>query len=465
MNGEQIRKELNYANTDFDSLRREMQDLIPLLTPRWTNVDSADIGMSLVNVFCGISDMLSYYFNEQAKETYLPTLRLRESLINVTKLIGYDLDRPAAPRTTLQIAFKQPLTQNAAIRKYDAFTTRDGQTAAVAVEDLVMLPGTTTVDIPVLQGEPKAEYFTATGGPLQRYELASTNVSADLVEVRAGETIYQELTRDIYLTNPDRLYVRLETDAFNRTTVVFSEEMSRLLPSSGETILVRFIETKVARLMPHMITRTKGNILLEAHTIQQTQEFTGGAPAITTEEAKRQAPQELKTLWRAVIPEDYRALMAGYRGVRKARVFDNNTDESISVHRVQCYIVTEDGKPMSDSFKAELQGFADRVKMVTTKVSLHDAEYVPIKVKVRLHVYRSFQPEEVVTRVGNAIRDHFSMDKQDFGQQIHDSALIAEIQRVRGVSHLELEDWDDYLLGERQFARYVEPEITVIGVV
>lgn len=465
MNGEQIRKELNYANTDFDSLRQEIEDLIPLLTPRWTNVESADVGMALVNVFCGIGDMLGYYFNEQAKETYLPTLRLRESLINVTKLIGYDLNRPTAPRTTLDVVFTQPLVTEAVIRRYDEFLTQDGGTSAVATEDVALLPGISRASVPVLQGKPKVEYFTATGGPLQRYVMTSQNVGADLIEVVSGEKVYAELTRDIYLTDPDRMFVRIETDAFNNSTLVFSDKLARELPVADETIMIRFVETQVKRLIPHMVTKTSGNLLAESHKVEQPTGFRGGADAISTEDAKAQAPQELKTLWRAVVPDDYKALLTGYRGCRKVRIFDNNNDPTLSVHRVQAYIVTEDSQPMTEPFKEELEAFMNRVKMVTTKVSIHDAQYVPVAVTAKLYVYAGYQEELVVSRVTEAIKDFFALKNQDFGAQIHDSALIAAIHRVDGLSHIELVDWEDVLLAPRQFAVYDEATLFVEGVV
>jgi len=87
---------------DYDSLRRELLARVPQLTDRWTDFNASDLGVVLLELFCGVGDMLAYYLDAQAAEAFLPTARQRQNVINLCKLISYRLDGPVAATTSLR---------------------------------------------------------------------------------------------------------------------------------------------------------------------------------------------------------------------------------------------------------------------------------------------------------------------------------------------------------------------------
>ena len=94
--------QIAYVNKDGPAMLAELQDRIPLITDRWTDFNASDLGMTLLELFCGIGDMLSYCLDKQANETYLLTVKQRQNLINLCKLIGYKLSTPVPAQTRLQ---------------------------------------------------------------------------------------------------------------------------------------------------------------------------------------------------------------------------------------------------------------------------------------------------------------------------------------------------------------------------
>ncbi|HPD73552.1 MAG TPA: baseplate J protein, partial [Candidatus Krumholzibacteria bacterium] len=62
------RASIAYTNKDYDSLRRELLARVPQLTDRWTDFNASDLGVVLLELFCGIGDMLAYYLDAQAAE-------------------------------------------------------------------------------------------------------------------------------------------------------------------------------------------------------------------------------------------------------------------------------------------------------------------------------------------------------------------------------------------------------------
>ncbi len=68
------RASVAYTNKDYESLRRELLARVPQLTDRWTDFNASDLGVVLLELFCGVGDMLTYYLDAQAAEAFLQTL-------------------------------------------------------------------------------------------------------------------------------------------------------------------------------------------------------------------------------------------------------------------------------------------------------------------------------------------------------------------------------------------------------
>ena len=81
------RASIEYSNKDYESIRQELLGRVPQLTDRWTDFNSSDLGIVLLELFCGVGDMLAYYLDAQAAEAFLPTARQRQSVIDLCKHI------------------------------------------------------------------------------------------------------------------------------------------------------------------------------------------------------------------------------------------------------------------------------------------------------------------------------------------------------------------------------------------
>ena len=57
---------INYINKDYESIRQELISRIPQLTENWTNYNSSDLGIVLLDLFAGVGDMLAYYIDSQS---------------------------------------------------------------------------------------------------------------------------------------------------------------------------------------------------------------------------------------------------------------------------------------------------------------------------------------------------------------------------------------------------------------
>src|SRR3954468_20674766 len=72
----------------FDDIVAEIRTRIPRYTPEWTDLNDSDPGMTLVQLFAWLSEMLTYRMNRVPELNYIKFLQL----------IGIEL-KPAEPAT------------------------------------------------------------------------------------------------------------------------------------------------------------------------------------------------------------------------------------------------------------------------------------------------------------------------------------------------------------------------------
>ena len=75
--------------------------------PEWTDRSEADPGVLLIELFAYMGDVLAYYLDRVASESFLATATEPRSVLNLLRLIGYQLNPPvAATNSKFIITFK-----------------------------------------------------------------------------------------------------------------------------------------------------------------------------------------------------------------------------------------------------------------------------------------------------------------------------------------------------------------------
>src|SRR5438874_539406 len=103
-----LRPAIDYTNKDFASLRQAMLDLARYRLPEWTDQSPADLGALLVDLFAYMGDVILYYQDRIASESFLLTAAERRSVLHLLRLIGYELQPPVAASASLDLTFKPP---------------------------------------------------------------------------------------------------------------------------------------------------------------------------------------------------------------------------------------------------------------------------------------------------------------------------------------------------------------------
>lgn len=439
------RASITYSNKDYESLRQELLARIPQLTDRWTDFNESDLGVVLLELFCGVGDMLAYYLDAQAAEAFLPTARQRQNVINLCKLIGYRLDSPVAATTVLRFALSTASADDITIPAGTVCKAKldDGDVEFETIESATIPRGQFSADAGARQGVRRSEELISGGDRSQRFALSSTSLSQGTVHVRVGSSDWEE-ARFFIDSASDSRHFQVETDGLDVTWVVFGDGAHGAMPQSGESITIEYLETlgglgNIGRgLVTDIVSPVYHNAERLDLTVTDQTPATGGSDRETLDHAKLQAPAELRSLWKAVTKDDYKALAEGFPGVAKAQVLDANDCANIRYYQVNLAVAPDGGGLPSPILKRELADFIESRKVITIEVNIFDPSYRPVAIDAEVYVNPTEQPEDVRMRVEAALRDFFSFEKTTFGQSVHFSDVVSLLDGVRGVSHVRL---------------------------
>ena len=97
---------VNYLNKDFDSLKNDLINYAKSYFPNtYNDFNETSAGMMLMEMSAYVGDVLSFYIDEQFKETLLSTSEERRNIVNIAKTFGYK-PKPVTP-SIVKLKFKQ----------------------------------------------------------------------------------------------------------------------------------------------------------------------------------------------------------------------------------------------------------------------------------------------------------------------------------------------------------------------
>jgi len=439
------RASIDYTNKDYESLRRELLARVPQLTDRWTDFNASDLGVVLLELFCGVGDMLAYYLDAQAAEAFLPTARQRQNIINLCKLVSYRLDGSVAASTSLRFTLAAPLDADLIIPKGTACKARleEGDVVFETAADATIPRGQTNVDTGARQGKRKTETFTADGETSDPIILAGKEIALGSIRVWVQDQEWTEVSH-FQESGSDSRHFMAETDALDITRIVFGDGLRGGVPQAGAEISVEYLETLGAGgnlgldLVSELLSPVYQGGEQVALTVTNPVPATGGADRETLEHARRQAPAEVRSLWKAVTKEDYLALAEGFPGVAKAQVLDVNDCKNIRYYQVNLAVAPDGGGPPSALLKQDLAEHLESRKVITVEINLFDPVYRPADVDVEVYAYVGEDLDLIRSRTEQALDEFFAFERMAFGVPVRFSDLVAVLDGVRGVSHVQM---------------------------
>lgn len=464
---------VDYMARDYASLLQAMYDLIPHKLPEWQDyANQADFGNVLLQLFAHIGDILSYYQDRVANESFLSTAVTRRSVIEHLRLIGYKLATPVPAAAKLSLSVPETVNSKVTISQGDAFATKSqknrpsvrfeytgkapltidfGAIAPVAGRKTFAAP---TNGIPAEEGRLiKDEVLgISSGKPNQRFRLArprlilrpsgpAQETTGDiLLLTQLGQTVESwTLQESLAFSRAKQKDFVVEIDEDDQATVIFGDGSFGLVPPSGAVITATYrVGGGLAGNVPANAIQTIVNapeLALLGATVINPGPATGGAERESIDHAVRHAPSVFRSLGRAVTADDYEALALSLKGVGKVRA------KATGWNQVTLFVAPEGGGKVSDVLEAHLKAFFEDKRTLGQIVEVEDVDYVPICVTAEIGIESYYMRADVRTRVQEAAARLLAFDQVDFGKTLYLSKFYEEAEKVAGVLYLHITEF------------------------
>ncbi len=459
---------IDYMARDYESLLKAMYDLVPSKLPQWKDFSNeADFGNVLLEVFAHIGDILSYYQDRVANESFLGTARTRRSVIEHLRLIGYKLSTAVPAAASLNVIVPATVSALVTVNAGDAFATKSQKSKpSLRFEYTRVAP--LTIDFSAVAADPvtgkktftgltveegrsiKSEVLgTSDGSPNQRFMLAHPGLILHPVgAVQQSRPDVALLTRlggviDTWNLQETLAFSRaaqkdfvIEIDEADQAMVIFGDGSFGAVPASGSQIQASYrVGGGQAGNTPagsiQTIIGAPQLALLGAQVTNPTP-ATGGADRESIEHATQHAPAVFRSLKRAVTAADYEALARSFKGVGKvqARATGWNT--------VTLYVAPEGGGRVSDVLEANLKAYFEDKRMLSQIVEVEDVDYISIYVTAEIGVESYYERSEVQSRVQQAVSALLAFDNVNFGQTIYLSKFYEVSDAIAGVLYVNI---------------------------
>lgn len=96
---------LNYTNLSYNEIKN---DIVSRLSQdsRFSNFTESQLYAVMMEIFAGTTDFTNFYIERSAEESFIDTAKLRSSIIQLSKMLGYVIRRPIPATTSIKITLK-----------------------------------------------------------------------------------------------------------------------------------------------------------------------------------------------------------------------------------------------------------------------------------------------------------------------------------------------------------------------
>lgn len=452
-------QKIDYTDKDFEALRRAMLEFAGLRLPEWTDRSTADFGMLMVDLFAFMGDVVLYYQDRIANESFLQLATERRSIVEHLRLIGYELSPPAAALAEVDLDFDPGLLTvvvpgGARFRAAGAGNPQvfeypgDNLTITFASDQVEPLPGGRLRyrGLPLVQGETLATRVigSSTGEPNQGFALPPGPVIADTLEVEVDEgagwvrwdrrdSLLYDIGPDgrVRLSDPDARHYYVRFDESGNAEIRFGDgRFGRRPPRGANNIRAAWragggAAGNVAAGTIREAVTTIPNLKAVANPAPAA----GGSDGEATEDAVRFGPAAFRSRDRAVTADDHEAMAHLAGGVAKARA------RTRSWNLIDLFVAPAgpELRPLPEPLRRRLTAFFEDRRMAGAFVRVLDARPVPIDLTIEIGYDERRRADEVRLAVEAALDALLAFDNVDFGAPVYLSAVHDAIGDVPGV--------------------------------
>lgn len=454
---------LNLRTREYEEFRTQALEMAGIVTPEWTDFFPHDPALVLVELFAGMSDILSYYIDRAVNEAHWTTLQLRQSVLDMVELIRYT-PQPAVSAT---VDLDVTVSGNGTLFGTDSITsqpfivgtqasTDQQQFTFEPLETEVITGGAGTYSITFIEGKTIFDELLgqSDGSPGQVFELQRTPVTSSPAGTPAVKIVISavqwELVEDFTSSDSTDTHFTAKFTPTGQIEVRFGDGVNGAIPTNGDLVTTTYRigggsaanNLSIGRVS-NILTASPGIVT----SVTNPASPSGGDEAETVAEIKENAPKSYATQDRAVTHGDYEALARTFNGVYKAKAA---IYKGIPTIEAVYLAVTGNNPTPSGTWDFPAQSGTGLLGIVgellvekscsATRIWMDAIIGVDINIELLVHVLPNFFRNFVLAEVKDEVDDFVRANNQaDIPPVLPLSGLMQTIENITGVDYVDVE--------------------------
>ena len=355
----------------------------------WNDFEEDNTGRMLLESFAYIADLLLFYLDRQANETYISTATERQNLMNMTKLVGYTPKGAKSAQALIKVSLNNAHDRDVTLPINSQLMTSNGLIFET-LSNCVIKAGELSATVTAIEGETFNEILGESDG----------DINQEFMLLRSGVVEIQRITVDgvtwdytVSFANqqPDAKVYTAEIDAWRRGKIFFGNGITGAMPEQGAVIRVsyRVGGGVIGNVAPNMITSVRDiaqDSMGQTIQVKITNEdwASGGAEPESIDSIKLWAPRYFETQDRCVTQLDYETFAVKYDGISKARAIVRK--RSGEANYIRIYVLTyglseNTVTTANQTVKDNLLAYLNKYKQLTDWLEIEDGIWLCCNLK------------------------------------------------------------------------------------
>lgn len=468
-------RRIDFTGLDFVTCRRAIIEYIQTYYPNDFNDFVASNGMiMLVEVVAATAAKLALRSDILAQESFLPTAKTEEAVINHLALINQSIRLQTCASVEIQAIIDNTSYTDINIPAGTSFEF-DGSDNLPVYYELYRAPGDFSSDIVIpankrgiicfgLEGRfSNPTTVVSAGGAYQTYQVYDDDIlqSPIYVDLSSGNSTesWTVITDALEKYGPSDKVV-LASFVTGSVIFQFGDNINGAQPITGQNITFRYRIGGGARgrIGVGKIDEQRQFIANPPASSPVTVSFknpvasSGGTDKESLEEAKKRAPKSFSVRTGIVTPDDYANVAENFShpvyGTISKAVATIRTSRNANLVEIYCLAVGPDGIPVAPSagLKSALKTYYEQYNVLTNYVDIIDGNLRPVDVNMTVVMNRNVDGSSVKVKVEQAIANFFDYKNWQMGQPLYISDLISVVRSIDGVAYIDLISPSDNIL-------------------
>lgn len=435
---------LNPYQRSFNDIKAKLISELRLQIPEITDYSEGNIFVIIISIFAAIAEVIHYYIDNMARETFLPTARRYSSLYKHAKLVDYHI-KSAIPATVDVVLYKNddtPIGKDITIPLNTEFTSSDGKTW-ISTKTVIWYKDSYYVTVPLVQQK-------SVGVP-DRIQLGNilspdsiiyiTDIPSDQKYVEGSMNLYINdepwilVDTFAYSSSRDKVY-KVEIDEQLRPYIKFGDGQFGMKPKYNATIEASYSLTygSAGNIATNNFTTVPQNIQIidSKITINNVIPATGGSDYETFNMLKNHIPLSIKTLGVAITKEDFEAIAKMVGGVDKAYA------NYVCGRYVEIYITPDGGGEASSALLDSVEKTISKSKVITTSIEVLSTHKSQVFLDITITGKKSFKSNDISNQVKKALTTTYDYNNSDINKPVRLSDIYALIDNQSMVDYLTI---------------------------